>query len=106
MDVFLPRTLEEALQTKVEHPEVVPIAGGTDLMVELNFDRRRPEALLDLTAVAELTQWSRDNGLVRIGAGVPYTRVIAELADVLPGLATASRTVGSPQLRNRGSLAG
>ena len=55
MEVFLPNTLEEALQTKAEHPEAVPIAGGTDLMVELNFDRRRPEAMMDISRLGELS---------------------------------------------------
>jgi CO/xanthine dehydrogenase FAD-binding subunit len=62
--------------------------------------------LLDLTGIAELTDWRRTDGAVRIGAGVPYSRIVAELADALPGLAIASRTVGSPQIRNRGTLAG
>jgi CO/xanthine dehydrogenase FAD-binding subunit len=91
---------------KAERPEAVPIAGGTDLMVELNFDRRRPEAVLDLTRVPELIEWAPDDGWLRIAAGVTYARVIAELGDRLPGLAIASRTVGSPQIRNRGTLGG
>ena len=65
-------------------------------MVELNFDRHRPAALLDLTRVAELREWDRTTAGVRLGAGVTYTRVIDELGDRLPGLAMASRTVGSP----------
>jgi CO/xanthine dehydrogenase FAD-binding subunit len=84
----------------------VPIAGGTDLMVELNFDRSRPATVMDLTRVPELTEWAPENGHLRIGAGVTYTRLIAELGDRLPGLAIASRTVGSPQIRNRGTVGG
>lgn len=106
MDFFQPTTWEEALAVKAERPDAVPIAGGTDVMVELNFDRRRPGALLDLTRVAELGEWSRDNGRVRLGAGVTYTRLIDELTPELPGLAIASRTVGSPQIRNRGTVGG
>ena len=75
-------------------------------MVELNFDRRRPPALLDLTRVPELATWDASNGEVRLGAGVTYTRVIDELGTELPGLAMASRTVGSPQIRNRGTVGG
>ncbi len=75
-------------------------------MVELNFDRRRPPALLDLTRIDALATWDRVGGEVRLGAGVTYTRVIAELATELPGLALASRTVGSPQIRNRGTVGG
>jgi CO/xanthine dehydrogenase FAD-binding subunit len=106
MEFLQPRSLPEALQAKAELPEAVPIAGGTDVMVELNFDHRRPAAVLDLTRVGELAAWDRDDGRLRVGAGVTYTRAIAELADLLPGLAIASRTVGSPQIRNRGTVGG
>ncbi|MCI0690057.1 MAG: FAD binding domain-containing protein [Sporichthyaceae bacterium] len=106
MEFLQPATWPDALAAKAEHPDAVPIAGGTDIMVELNFDKRRPAVLLDLTRVAELEQWDRDNGHIRLGAGVSYTRIIEELAGELPGLAMASRTVGSPQIRNRGTVGG
>ena len=106
MRFLQPQTLEEALELKTQHPESVPLAGGTDLMVELNFDRRRPEAIMDLTRVAELREWQRDNGELVIGPGMTYTRLLAELDGELPGLAIASRTVGSPQIRNRGTVGG
>lgn len=106
MEFLTPTTWADALAAKAEHPDAVPITGGTDVMVELNFDQRRPSVLLDLTRVAELTDWSRVEGRVRLGAGVTYTRVIDELAGLLPGLAMASRTVGSPQIRNRGTVGG
>jgi|SRR5215218_5196360 len=106
MEFLQPRSLPEALAAKADRPEAVPIAGGTDVMVELNFDRRRPEVVLDLTRVPELADWSRSDGGVRVGAGVTYTRMVAELADDLPGLAIAARTVGSPQIRNRGTIGG
>ncbi len=106
MDFIRPRTLAEALAAKAEHPDAVPIAGGTDVMVELNFDHRRPTALLDLNRVGELHEHGRDNGHVRLGAAVSYARIIAELGTDLPGLAMAARTVGSPQIRNRGSVGG
>src|SRR5215204_2923473 len=76
--------------------------GGKDVMVDLNFDRERPDVVLDLTRVLEIQEWEEENGRLRVGAGVTYTRIIAELRDELPGLAMASRTVGSPQIRNRG----
>jgi CO/xanthine dehydrogenase FAD-binding subunit len=106
MEFLQPRSLEEALAAKAERPEAVPIAGGTDVMVELNFDRRRPEAVLDLARVPELAAWDREDGRLRVGAGITYTRAIAELAGALPGLAIAARTVGSPQIRNRGTVGG
>jgi CO/xanthine dehydrogenase FAD-binding subunit len=106
MDFLAPRTWSDALAAKAERPDAVPISGGTDLMVDINFDRRRPTALLDLTGVPELVEWEPMNGTVRIGAGVPFTRIITEVGSFVPGLAIASRTVGSPQIRNRGTLAG
>jgi CO/xanthine dehydrogenase FAD-binding subunit len=106
VEILQPDTFEEALQVKAAHPDARPIAGGTDLMVELNFDRARPDRVLDLTRVAELSEWAPENGTLRIGAGVTYTRLIAELGGRLPGLAIASRTVGSPQIRNRGTVGG
>ena len=106
MEVHRPPTLAEALDIRAEYPGATPICGGTDLMVELNFDRSRPEVLIDLTTCAELEQWSRSDGMIRIGAAVTYTTLIGDLATLLPGLAIASRTVGSPQIRNRGTLGG
>src|SRR5689334_1199399 len=106
MEVLQPDSWQEALELKAEHPEAVPIAGATDLMVELNFDRRRPATILDLTRIAALNDWGPENGRLRIGAGVTYARLIAELGDRLPGLAIAARTVGSPQIRNRGTVGG
>jgi CO/xanthine dehydrogenase FAD-binding subunit len=107
MEFLQPGSLAEALALKAECPAAVPIAGGTDVMVEINFDARRPDSLLDLTRVSELATWSRTGGgLLRIGAGVTYVRLIAELGSLLPGLAMAARTVGSPQIRNRGTIGG
>src|SRR3712207_3342577 len=91
---------------RAERPDAEPIAGGTDVMVDLNFDRRRPGALLDLGRVPELREWAVDDGRVRLGAGVPYARIIDDLAAQLPGLAMAARTVGSPQIRIRGTVGG
>jgi CO/xanthine dehydrogenase FAD-binding subunit len=106
VEVLQTDSWQEALELKAEHPEAVPIAGGTDLMVELNFDRIRPRVILDLTRIPELSDWAPDNGRLRVGAGVTYARLITELGERLPGLAIASRTVGSPQIRNRGTVGG
>ncbi|MFE6865545.1 FAD binding domain-containing protein [Kitasatospora sp. NPDC057692] len=106
MEFLRPATWDEALAAKAGRPAALPLAGGTDVMVELNFDVRRPPALLDLNRVTELAEWSWDGAVVRLGAAVPYSRIIAELAGPLPGLALAARTVGSPQIRNRGGVGG
>lgn len=107
MEFLSPTSWRDALAARAEHPGGVPVAGGTDVMVELNFDRHRPDALIDLTRVPELMEWSRtEDGGVRLGAGVTYARVMSELAELAPGLAMASRTVGSPQIRVRGTVGG
>jgi CO/xanthine dehydrogenase FAD-binding subunit len=106
MDFLQPTSWTDALAARAERPDAVPIAGGTDVMVDINFDRRRPGALLDLGRVSELREWADEDGWIRLGAGVPYSRIIDELGGRLPGLAMASRTVGSPQIRIRGTVGG
>ncbi|MGI8650243.1 MAG: FAD binding domain-containing protein [Rubrobacter sp.] len=106
MEFLQPATWGEALEAKAAHPEARPIFGGTDIMVEMNFDRTRPDTVIDLTRVEEIKDWSGENGDLRVGAGVTYTEITSELGDALPGLAMASQTVGSPQIRNRGTVGG
>jgi CO/xanthine dehydrogenase FAD-binding subunit len=107
VEVLTPNTLDEALRLKAERPDAVPIQGGTDVMVELNFDRARPAVLLNLNEVGELRGWSRENGTMRLGAGLTYTEAMeAPVAEVVPALAEAARTVGGPQIRNRGTVGG
>jgi CO/xanthine dehydrogenase FAD-binding subunit len=106
MDFLRPASWEEALAAKAEHPTAVPIAGGTDVMVEINFDHRRPEYLLDLNRIGELYEWEVGADTVRLGASVPYARIMEYLRAELPGLALASHTVASPQIRNRGGVGG
>jgi CO/xanthine dehydrogenase FAD-binding subunit len=106
LDVLTPRSLAEALGIRAG-TKARPIQGGTDVMVELNFDRVRPDALLNLNEVAELRGWSRADGAVRIGSGLTYADAMrGEFAELFPALAEASRTVGSPQIRNRGTVGG
>ena len=105
--VLTPTTLDEALRLRAEHPDALLIQGGTDVMVDVNFDRVRPELFVNLNAVEELRGWRTENGELWLGAGLRYTEALSEpLAARLPALAQASRTVGSPQIRNRGTLGG
>ncbi|MEU3993845.1 xanthine dehydrogenase family protein subunit M [Streptomyces platensis] len=106
MDFLRPASWEEALAAKAEHPTAVPIAGGTDVMVEINFDHRRPEYLLDLNRIGDLSEWEVGEKTVRLGASVSYTGIMENLRAELPGLALASHTVASPQIRNRGGVGG
>ena len=105
MDVLLPRSLDEALAMKAQRPEAMPIAGGTDLMVEVNFGRLRPPAFIDVSRVPELSVVQQENGHIFLGAGVTYAAVVVGLTVCRP-LVQASRSVGSPQIRNRGTVGG
>src|SRR4029079_9818627 len=106
MEFLQPEDWDEALEARAAHPGALPLWGGTDVMVDVNFGRSRPEAVLDLTRVRELAAWEESGGALRIGECVTYATLIAELGARLPGLARASRTVGSPQIRNRGTVGG
>ncbi len=105
MDVMLPRSIEEALEMKAARPETLPIAGGTDLMVAINFGDLRPDAIMDVSHLDELRGWRVEDGVASLGSGVTYARVVHELAGFTP-LVQASRSVGSPQIRNRGTVGG
>src|SRR4249919_465901 len=105
MDVMLPRSLEEALEMKAARPEALPIAGGTDVMVAINFGDLRPEAIMDVSHLDELRGWRVEDGMVSLGSGVTYARIVHELAGFTP-MVQASRSVGSPQIRNRGTVGG
>jgi CO/xanthine dehydrogenase FAD-binding subunit len=107
VDVLTPRTLDEALRLKSDFPDAVPIQGGTDVMVELNFDRARPAVLLNLNELADLRGWSFAEGELWLGSGLTYSEAMASpLAEDMPALAEAARTVGGPQIRNRGTIGG
>jgi CO/xanthine dehydrogenase FAD-binding subunit len=105
VDVLVPRSLDEALEFKSARPDAVPVAGGTDLMVGLNFGRLRPSALLDLSRLEELKTWWRDDGTVSVGAGMTFTRIAEELV-AFPALVQAALSVGSRQIRNRATIGG
>ena len=109
MPVFIPTSLAEATQLLTKHPDAHLLTGGTDMMVEVNFNHRHPETVIALRNIPEFKQWSVDtvSGLVHIGSSVPYaTMENGELAKALPALAEAARTVGSPQIRAAGSIGG
>ena len=107
MTVAVPRSLDEAVTLLASDPTATLLAGGTDLMVEVNLHGRRPISVLSLARVPELSMWRIDDDRVVIGSGVPYAAMESgPLAEVLPALAEAARTVGSPQIRAAGTLGG
>ena len=105
MQGYVAHSLVEALELRAAHPEAAPVAGGTDLMVELNFGRSEPPSLLDLSRVPELDRIERRDGHVFVGACVTFARIADELSE-LDALAEAARSVGSAQIRNRATIGG
>lgn len=109
MTVLLPRSIDEATSLLQSHPNAMLLGGGTDVMVEINFNHRKPGDVIALRHVGELKTWTINNesNSIFIGSGVPYAEMESgELQKVAPALAAAARTVGSPQIRAAGTLGG
>ena len=109
MPVLIPRSVDELVEIFQDHPTAKLLAGGTDYMVEVNLHGRKPETMISLRQVKELTEWSvrPTQSRITIGAGVPYADLeIGEIARLVPALAQAARTVGSPQIRAAGTIGG
>ncbi|MDQ1381066.1 MAG: hypothetical protein QOJ71_1785 [Actinomycetota bacterium] len=111
MPVIVADSVEHALAALAEHPDATLLAGGTDLMVEVNDGRRTPTQVIAVGRVAELTgirvDGHAEGATIVIGAATTFARLergpITELA---PALAYAARTVGSPQIRNAATIGG
>ena len=99
MEITRPRSLSEALAARADDPGADLLAGGTDLMVEVNFGYAKPEHVIALRRIDEIAE-VEDR---RIGAGVTWARL--EESDHR-ALAQLSRTVGSPQIRAAGTIGG
>ena len=122
MNVKVARTLDEACERLAENPEAEVLAGGTDFMVEVNYRHRSPKAVVAISAVREIAGWRLENesggaggmgadagryGTLWIGANMTYTEMATPAFErLLPALTQAARTVGSPQIRNAGTIGG
>jgi CO/xanthine dehydrogenase FAD-binding subunit len=106
MSIARPHDLAAALDALAAEPAAELLAGGTDLMVQVNAGRRDLEHIVSLRRVAELRGWERDDGELYLGARMTFAMIQADLAVSAPSLAAAARTVGSPQIRNAGTLGG
>jgi len=109
MAVHLPTTVEEAVEHLAVTPSSTVLAGGTDLMVEVNDGHRRPSEVVVVNRIPELRSWRFDprTATVTIGSAVTYSEMLdGPLATLMPALSQAARTVGSPQIRNAGTLGG
>ncbi len=109
MTVTAPTSLADALAALADEPTSLVLAGGTDLMVQVNEGLRRPGPgpVLALAAVPELRSVQQQGDELVVGAAVTYTEMMAApTASLAPALAQAARTVGSPQIRNAGTIGG
>jgi len=108
MTVIVAKELSTALAALREHADARLIQGGTDLMVEINFNHVKPTTMVSLRDIAALRTIQTDSqGIMSIGSGVPYSIIEGEpVLTAIPALAQAARTVGSPQIRAAGSLGG
>jgi CO/xanthine dehydrogenase FAD-binding subunit len=105
--VALPDTLDEAVAALEAVPAAVPVAGGTDLMADVNSGRLRPAALVGLGRISELRGWEYLDGHALLGAGLTHARMgRPDFAALIPALAAAARAAGPPQIRNAGTLGG
>lgn len=104
--VARPTSLDGAVAALDEAPGAELLAGGTDFCVEVNFGHRRPSGVICLRRVQELSGCQVGDETVTVAAGTTYTRLIDDLAPHAPALAAAARTVGSPQIRNAGTIGG
>ncbi len=108
MSVIVAKELTTALTALREHGDARLIQGGTDLMVEINFNHVKPTTMISLRDIESLRMIRTDiPGIMSIGSGVPYSVIEGEpVLTAIPALAQAARTVGSPQIRAAGSLGG
>ena len=107
-----PETVREAMEVLHEHKDNSKIvAGATDVMVQRRSEKpveEKPLLLVDITGISELSYVNFQNGIVRIGAMITHRDIArsAVIHDVAPFLADACLSVGSPQIRTRGTIGG
>ncbi|GAB4520354.1 MAG: FAD binding domain-containing protein [Haliangiales bacterium] len=106
--LLTPRDLDEALAMMQEHAPLTPLAGCTDVYVELNSGTSAGQRYLNLWGIASLRGIEPDGDGLRIGALTTHTDLIesALIQERLPILAAAAREVGGVQIQNRGTLGG
>ena len=105
--VTIARTLNAACAALAADPGALVLAGGTDLMVEVNRGGRTVGDVVVIDRVPELQGWDREGDVLRLGASLTYAEMAdPALASLVPALAQAARTVGSPQIRAAGTIGG
>lgn len=107
-DLKIPTTLSEALFYVKENPAAVPIAGGTNLVVDMRSRRKTPPVVVDIGRLAELTGIFIENGSVRIGAAVTISQILESrlLGEKCPLIQQAAAVFANPLIRNRATIGG
>jgi len=105
---LFPNSVSECLEMLSAYEEARIIAGGTDLMIDIKKKRLQPRVLVDVTRILELNLIQEEEDTISIGAGVTHSQAATSplIRRKLPALAQAASSVGSPQIRNVGTLAG
>jgi len=107
MSVIIPDSVEAAIAALAAHPGATVLAGGSDLMVEVNDGRRTLADVVSIGRIPELAGVRLDDDELVIGGATTFARLERDpVAAYAPALAYAARTVGSPQIRNAATLGG
>jgi len=108
MDVIRPASLQDCLRIlKTEH--TIPVAGGTDLMVNLALNKISPDRIVDISGLQELKEISLSDNFLKIGTLVTFSRLAGREIAQYPfcnALREAAEKMGSPQIRNRATIGG
>ncbi|NQV01867.1 MAG: xanthine dehydrogenase family protein subunit M [Bacteroidia bacterium] len=105
---YQPVTIQDALNLLAKKSNAAPMAGGTDLLVEMKKGLRMHDDIVSLAKIPELKRITEDEHNIFIGACSTHSEVIASplVGEILPALAEASSTIGSDQVRNTGTIGG
>jgi len=109
MDLIMPRTLAEALEAMAARtPDIVPYAGGTNVLVNLRQDPHRYKALMDVKGIEDMQGIHRDDGCLVVGGAVTIAEILADplIGRHAPGLRQAAAVFANPLIRNRATLGG
>lgn len=108
-EVYNGKTIEEVVELLGRYgKDSKVIAGGTDIIIEIRNEKISPKILIDISKIEELKKIEDDGKYISIGAGVTFTEVVDNplFKEELYGLYKACKMVGSPQIRNKGTIGG
>ncbi len=108
-ELLMPQTLPETLEMLANGaPEVMPLAGGTNMIVDIRGGRKCPKTLLNLSGLSELRGICEDNGYVVIGGGATLAEILDSeiIAARIPVLQEAAKIFANPLVRNRATIGG